>query len=82
MGRSIVSQVNPYDTNLLAILVHLWQIDLRFAPCLSPGWNTLSTITNTHGIGSPREPLEPLDWEFPPEILRRATSGTCMFTLL
>ena len=37
MGKLIVSLVNSH-TNAARIGWHLWEIDLRFAPGLSPGW--------------------------------------------
>ena len=37
MGKSIVSSVNSH-TNATRIGCHLWEVDLRFAPGLPPGW--------------------------------------------
>ena len=37
MGKSIVSSVNSH-TNVTKIGWHLWEIDLRFATGLPPGW--------------------------------------------
>jgi len=36
-GKSMVSLVNS-NTNATSIGWHLWEIDLRFAPGLPPGW--------------------------------------------
>ena len=37
-GKSMVSSVNSH-TNVTRIGWHLWEIDLRFAPGLPPGWD-------------------------------------------
>jgi len=40
-GKSMVSSVNSH-TNATRIGWHLWEIDLRFAPGLPPGWLCMS----------------------------------------
>jgi len=39
MGKSMVSSVNSH-TNATRIGWHLWEIDLRFASGLPPGWRS------------------------------------------
>jgi len=46
----MVSLVNSH-TNATRIGWHLWEIDLRFAPGLPPGWRTRVFVAATMALG-------------------------------
>jgi len=50
-GKSMVSSVNSH-TNATRIGWHLWEIDLRFAHGLPPGWSIWRMIENPMSFGS------------------------------
>ena len=52
-GKSMVSSVNSL-TNATRIGWHLWEIDLRFAPGLLPGWMTVEARQGTGRGGAVR----------------------------
>ena len=58
-GKTIVSLVNSH-TNATRIGWHLWEIDLRFAPGLPPGWTWSSLLPHlSSSLPVPSTPLQP-----------------------
>ena len=50
MAKLMVSSINSH-TNATSIGWHLWEIDLRFAPGLPPGWLPHSASRNVLAVG-------------------------------
>ena len=57
-GNSMVSSVNSH-TNATRIGWHLWEIYLRFAPGLPPGWIRRSTRVRQSQVAVPQPLFEP-----------------------